>query len=143
MLVRSILEAKGSGVVTTHGEARIADIVRLLREERIGCVVIVEPGGKVAGIVSERDVVRGLAAEGTSFLNRRASEAMTREVVTCDLDTSVEELMKEMTERRVRHLPVVHAERLRGIVSIGDVVKIRLDELEAEAADLRNYITRA
>ena len=143
MLVKTILRAKGTEVVTAQAEATVAEIARLLRDKRIGCVVIAEAGGRIAGIVSERDIVQGLANEGPAFLDRRASQAMVREVVSCTAETSVEELMMLMTARRIRHLPVVENGRLTGIVSIGDVVKNRLDELESEAVQLRNYIVGA
>ncbi|HLB06666.1 MAG TPA: CBS domain-containing protein [Alphaproteobacteria bacterium] len=143
MLVKTILRAKGTEVVTAQADATVAQIARLLRDKRIGCVVIAEAGGRIAGIVSERDIVQGLANEGPAFLDRRASQAMVREVVSCTAETSVEELMMLMTARRIRHLPVVENGRLTGIVSIGDVVKNRLDELESEAVQLRNYIVGA
>jgi CBS domain-containing protein len=143
MLVKTILRAKGTEVVTAQAEATVAEIARLLRDKRIGCVVIAEAGGRIAGIISERDIVQGLANEGPAFLDRRASQAMVREVVSCTSETSVEELMMLMTARRIRHLPVVENGRLIGIVSIGDVVKNRLDELESETVQLRNYIVGA
>src|SRR3990172_10235818 len=97
MLVKTILRAKGTEVVTAQADATVAQIARLLRDKRIGCVVIAEAGGRIAGIVSERDIVQGLANEGPAFLDRRASQAMVREVVSCTAETSVEELMMLMT----------------------------------------------
>jgi CBS domain-containing protein len=139
MKVREILDAKGRGVVTIRPDATLATAVHRLALERIGALVVSDDGVRVAGILSERDVVTGLARDGADLLaaGRRVADLMTRNVVTCGPDDTVKHLMAEMTRRRVRHLPVVVGDRLVGIVSIGDVVKSRLGEVELEATVLR------
>ena len=144
MDVERILRSKGATVVTIRPDATVADLVHGLREAKIGAMVVSEDGWHVDGIVSERDVVRGLAERGPDVLNVRVSEVMTRDVATCSPHDSVKSVMAEMTLRRVRHLPVVLDGTLRGIVSIGDVVKNRLDEMETETGVLRDaYIARS
>lgn len=140
MQVWQILGAKGAQVVTIGPEATIADAVASLKRKGIGALVVTDDAGGVIGILSERDVVRGLARHGSGVLDRRVGDLMSREVVTCGLESRVEELMRDMTMRRIRHLPVVEDGRLVGIVSIGDVVKTRLEELESETTLLREYI---
>ena len=139
MKVREILDAKGRGVVTIRPDATLSTAVHRLALERIGALVVSDDGVRVAGILSERDVVAGLARDGADLLaaGRRVADLMTRNVVTCGPDDTVKQLMAEMTRRRVRHLPVVEGGRLVGIVSIGDVVKSRLGEVELEATVLR------
>ena len=139
MKVREILDAKGQGVVTIRSDATLSTAVHRLALERIGALVVSDDGLRVAGILSERDIVAGLARDGADLLaaGRRVAELMTRNVVTCGPDDTVKHLMAEMTRRRVRHLPVVVGDRLVGIVSIGDVVKSRLGEVELEADVLR------
>ena len=140
MNVETILRNKGSWVATIRPDATIADAVDMLNRERIGALVVSEDGGSVDGVLSERDIVIALAKDGIELLARSVDEVMTRNVITCDPADSVGELMAEMTNRRVRHLPVVKDGRLRGIVSIGDLVKNRLDEVEFEANSLRSFI---
>lgn len=140
MQVSQILAAKGAQVVTIGPEATIADAVASLKRKGIGALVVTDDAGGVIGILSERDVVRGLARHGRGVLDKRVEDLMSREVVTCGLESRVEELMRDMTVRRIRHLPVVEDGRLVGIVSIGDVVKTRLEELETETTLLREYI---
>jgi CBS domain-containing protein len=143
MDVDGILRAKGATVVTIRPDATIRELVQSLRDERIGAIVVSEEGRSVQGIISERDVVRGLAELGPRVLDAPVAELMTREVVTCSLRDTVKHLMTEMTRRRIRHLPVVEDGVLRGIVSIGDVVKNRLVELETETNVLREvYLGR-
>lgn len=143
MDVERILRSKGATVVTIRPDATVSDLVHGLREARIGAMIVSEDGWHVDGIVSERDVVRGLAEHGPNVLNRPVSDVMTRDVATCSPHDSVKAVMQEMTLRRVRHLPVVLDGTLRGIVSIGDVVKNRLDEMEIETGVLRDaYIAR-
>ena len=142
MLVSDILNHKGREVLTVSREDSLESVVALLTERRIGAAVVME-GQHIAGIVSERDVVRCVAAHGTDGLARTAGEAMTREVVTCGEDDRIEEIMARMTEGRFRHMPVLNDGRLVGIVSIGDVVKERLEEMEAEGRALRDYIATA
>ncbi len=143
MNVEGILRSKGASVVTIKPEATVEDLVQGLREERIGAMVVSEDGRSVLGIVSERDVVRGLAERGPRVLETRVAELMTRDVVSCSPHDTVKQVMAEMTRRRVRHLPVVADGVLGGIVSIGDVVKNRLEEMETETNVLREaYIGR-
>jgi CBS domain-containing protein len=143
MNVEAILRTKGRSVVTIAAEATIEDAVALLRRKAIGAVVVTEDGAAVDGILSERDVVHALAEHGAGLLTLSVAALMTRHVFTCRPGDSIAELMAEMTERRIRHLPVLEHGRLAGIVSIGDVVKSRLDEVEYEASSLRQLITSA
>lgn len=140
MKVRGILDAKGRDVVTIRPDATVATAVHRLALERVGALVVSEDGIRIAGILSERDIVGALAGEGADLLStgRRVADLMTRHVVTCGPDDTVKQLMAEMTRRRIRHLPVVEGGRIAGIVSIGDVVKSRLEEVEMEATVLRD-----
>jgi len=140
MNVETILRNKGNWVATIRPDATIAEAVDMLNRERIGAIVVSEDGESVDGILSERDIVIALADGGAELLSRNVDEIMTRRVVTCGPEDTVEELMAEMTNRRIRHFPVVMDGRLCGIVSIGDVVKNRLDEVEFEAKSLRSFI---
>ena len=140
MLIVTVLRAKGDFVATIPPTATVRDLLVLLAEQRIGAVVVTADDA-IAGIVSERDVVRRLADDGGALLDRQVAEIMTVDVVTCSKETSVEDLARTMTERRIRHVPVVDADgALIGIVSIGDVVKSRISELEGERDDLVGYI---
>jgi CBS domain-containing protein len=140
MLIVTVLRAKGDFVATIPPAATVRDLLDLLAEQRIGAVVVTADDA-IAGIVSERDVVRRLADDGGALLDRQVAEIMTVDVVTCTKETSVEDLARTMTERRIRHVPVVDADgALAGIVSIGDVVKSRIFELEGERDDLVGYI---
>lgn len=141
MHVAEILKAKGRAVETVDATATVGDVVHRLAALRIGSVVVLEPGVDIAGIVSERDVVRVLGAHGPEVLNWPVSDIMTRNVVTCREDDTIDELMVLMTEGRFRHLPVVEDRGLVGIVSIGDVVKYRVAEIETEASAMRDYIS--
>jgi CBS domain-containing protein len=141
MSVAHILTHKGTGVVTVTPGDDVASICRILAENRVGAAVVTEPGtGAIAGIVSERDIVRALAAQGAGAIARPVSEFMTREVITCSPADSIDTLMEVMTQRRIRHVPVVIDGRLAGIVSIGDVVKRRIEDAEREAAEIKRYI---
>jgi len=144
MQVIQILHEKGREVVALPSEATLSEAARLLAHKRIGALVVKGANGALAGILSERDVVRAVAAEGVPALARPASAYMTREVATCtELDT-VEELMEMMTQGRFRHVPVLDENKqLCGLVSIGDVVKMHIKETMHEAATLRQYITAA
>ena len=143
MNVDGILRAKGANVVTIRPDASVGELVGGLREERIGAMVVSEDGRTVLGIVSERDVVRGLADRGPRILETPVAELMTRQVFSCTPQDSVKHVMAEMTKRRIRHLPVITDGVLSGIVSIGDVVKNRLEEMETETNVLREaYIGR-
>jgi CBS domain-containing protein len=141
MKVAAILKNKGDKVVTANPDDTVAAVADLLKSEGIGAAVVTGAGRSVAGILSERDIVRAIPEKGSDLLDCRASELMTRDVVTCTPDTDVDEVRKLMTEGRFRHVPVLADGKLAGIVSVGDVVKQRLDELEAEAGALRSYIS--
>ena len=138
MKVESILKAKGSNVTTATPDAAIASIIRVLKDKNIGALVVSEDGSTMLGLIAERDIVHGLCYYGAQLLNLRVSDLMTRTVISCTPEDSLTRVMAQMTRYRVRQLPVVEAGKLRGIVSIGDVVKYRLDELEAEANILRD-----
>lgn len=141
MNVATILQHKGANVVTARPDASIAEISKLLHSCRIGAVVISSDRLHVDGILSERDIIRILAERGEEALSLPASAVMTREVTTCRPDDDAARLMGVMTERRFRHLPVCEDGALLGLVSIGDVVRVRVDEIEHEAAALRDYVT--
>lgn len=143
MNVEAILRHKGQRVTTVVPQATIADAVMMLKRDGIGALVVSEDGVGVEGIISERDIISGLAGRGDGLLQAQVSEFMTRRVFTCAPQDSVADLMAKMTERRFRHLPVLRDGRLAGIVSIGDVVKARLDEMEYETSSLRSFIAGA
>ena len=143
MTVKAILSRKGNDVVTADPNATLAEAVRILAARRIGAVVVTGADRRIVGILSERDVVRVLGDKGPSALETQISEVMTRKVTTCSMRDTVAELMERMTEGKFRHVPVVDDGRLAGIVSIGDVVKARLGELEQEHDALRDYIRTA
>jgi len=143
MNVETILRAKGSEVATIRPDETVGAAVKALISRNIGALVVSEDGETVDGIISERDIVHGLADHGAALLSLNVAEMMTRRVVTCELSYSVERLMAEMTNRRIRHFPVVQDGRLRGLVSIGDVVKNRLDEIELETTSLKAYVAGA
>ena len=138
MKVEAILQTKGSRVATVAPETPIATVLYMLRRERIGAMPVSSDGNEVMGIVSERDIVWGLAEHGTEILDWQAVRLMTHPVKTCKPGDTIKSVMAEMTRSRLRHLPVIEGGRLLGIVSIGDVVKNRLDELELEASVMRD-----
>ena len=141
MRIADVLRNKGTAVATLGPEATVEQLLAGLAEHNIGAMVVVGPAG-VAGIVSERDVVRKLHERGASLLSRPVSEIMTTVVATCTPRDSVDDLSVLMTQRRVRHVPVLDEGRLTGIVSIGDVVKTRMEELETHQEQLEAYIAR-
>lgn len=141
MTVSAILKSKGDRVATTRPDAAVETVVRRLRIEGIGALVVSADGRRVAGVVSERDIVRGLAEHGSDLLSMPVSAVMAVDVVLCAPETTVKQVMAHMTHSRMRHVPVTEDGRLTGIVSIGDVVKHRLDEMETEVRHLRDYIT--
>jgi CBS domain-containing protein len=145
MKVDTILKGKGRVVETIRPSRTIAVAVEHMRRAKIGALVVSEDGSSVVGILSERDVARGLAEHGAAILNMAVRDLMTRKVTTCGPDDSITRLMALMTSQRIRHIPVVDADgQLAGIISIGDVVKNRLQELELETAVLRDaYIARS
>ena len=143
MHVAHILKEKGRAVEMADGGATVAEVARQLAAKRIGAVVVAGIDGRIAGIVSERDVIKAIAEEGSDALERPVADIMTRNVVTCREADTVDEIMALMTSRRIRHLPVVEGGKLAGIISIGDVVKHRVAEVELEAMAMRDYITAA
>jgi CBS domain-containing protein len=143
MTVKAILSRKGNDVLTIEPTATLAAAVKLLAERRIGAVVITGADRQVIGILSERDIVRAFAARGPAALDDQVGQVMTRKVMTCDETETVASLMERMTQGKFRHLPVVERGRLAGIISIGDVVKHRLEEMEKESSAMREYILTA
>jgi CBS domain-containing protein len=143
MNVATILKHKGRAVTTASPEATLLDVVNKLAAKRIGAIVVVGTGGEVAGIISERDIIKALSIAGPECLARPVSETMTRQVVTCQETDTLDELMAMMTARRFRHLPVVTDNALVGIISIGDVVKHHVAEVEMEATAMREYIAHS
>ena len=143
MLVKNILAGKLGDVVTIEPTAGLTAAVKLLTERRIGAVVILGAGQRIVGILSERDIVRALAEQGPTVLNEPVSQVMTREVKTCTANDTIDGLMGRMTTGKFRHMPVVEQEKLIGIVSIGDVVKNRVEEIEHEAEALRDYVRQS
>ncbi len=141
MRIADVLRNKGGAVMTINPDATVTDLLAGLAGHNIGAMVVVGPDG-VVGIVSERDVVRQLHANGASVLSRPVSKIMTSVVSTCSKSDTVDSLTRLMTENRVRHVPVLEDGNLIGIVSIGDVVKTRMEELEAEHEQLQSYITQ-
>ncbi|NQV20305.1 MAG: CBS domain-containing protein [Rhodospirillales bacterium] len=140
MNVRSILKSKGSNVVSVDAQETVSAAAQLLANHRIGALVVGNESGDIVGIFSERDIVAGIAKHGASVLAQPVSDLMTRDVVFCKPSETLVEVMGKMTDRRVRHLPVVDGDRVLGVVSIGDVVKQRIAETEHEAEALREYI---
>lgn len=142
MTVARIINEKGRDVVTISPGASLAEVAALLSEKRIGAVVVIEDG-ELLGILSERDIVRGLARHGAEVLNKLASDCMTSRVVTCRPEDTINDVMQKMTTGRFRHLPVIENGKLAGLVSIGDIVKRRIEEVEREAEQIREYIATA
>lgn len=140
MLVSTMLRSKGSRVATIRPDVTVEQITRRLGNERVGALVVCEEDGRVLGIVSERDVVRAIARFGCDAMDKRATDIMTGDVITCTPDDNIGDLMRMMTEHRIRHLPVLQDGTMCGIVSIGDAVKYRVDELQHEAEAMREYI---
>ena len=143
MTVQAILSHKGSDVLTIEPTAELAAAVKILAERRIGALVVTGADRRVVGIISERDVVRTFGQRGTEAFSVPVSDVMTRRVVTCSSRETVAEIMERMTAGKFRHVPVVEQDRLAGIISIGDVVKYRLHEMEHESEVLHDYIRTA
>jgi len=143
MIVAMILEQKGRDVATMGAEATIGEAVSELARHKIGAIVVVEDRDIIVGIVSERDIVRAIAKSGPEILAAPAGSIMTSEVMTCEDSETINDVMARMTRGRFRHLPVEKDGRLTGIVSIGDVVKARIEEVEREAEEMRAYISTA
>ena len=140
MFVSDILAQKGGLVFTVTPGTSVAQLSQQLSARRIGSVLVLDGEGSVAGIVSERDLVRALASHGAKAMELEARQVMTRDVITCDPDDSIDQVMQTMTSGRFRHLPVVRHGELLGLVSIGDVVKARLEEAKYETEALKAYI---
>ena len=143
MIVKSIIDNKGRDVVTLEPGASLDTAAKLLAERRIGAVVVIGAEGRVVGILSERDIVRMIAERGTGAMQEQVAQVMTRKVVTCTLDESIHSIMERMTSGKFRHVPVIDQGRLAGIISIGDVVKHRIVEMEQESDALKSYIQTA
>jgi CBS domain-containing protein len=143
MTVKAILSRKGSDVVTIAPTANLSEAVTLLAEKRIGAVIVTGADNRVAGILSERDIVRALGERGADALGDNIAAVMTRKVTTCVEADTVADIMERMTTGKFRHVPVVEQGRLTGVISIGDVVKFRVEEIERESEALREYIATA
>lgn len=144
MIVAHILKAKGSHVISVRPGDCVASIARTLAQHRIGAVLVIDGEGTVLGIVSERDIVRALASVGEAVTRMTAAQIMTRVLFTASPASTVQDALQLMTDRRVRHLPVLHADgKLAGMVSIGDLVKARIAEAEQEAEALKSYVATA
>jgi CBS domain-containing protein len=143
MTVSHILSGKGRGVITASSAETVRSVARILAEKRIGAVVVIDSQGKIEGIASERDFVRAIAFEGAAALDRPIGELMTKNVRTCSPEDTESELMALMTEHRIRHIPVLDDGTLAGIISIGDVVKFRIEAIEREAEEMKTYISSA
>jgi CBS domain-containing protein len=140
LLIEHVLHTKGHAVRTIPPSSTVAEAVDELRRHNVGALVVSEGGSTIAGIISERDIVRALATEGAAILDRPLADIMTTEVATCGPRATVDELMRLMTDRRIRHVPVTDGGDLAGLVSIGDIVKSRMDELQVEADTLHEYL---
>ena len=140
MGVSEILAKKGRNVFTAHHDESLENIARTLAEKKIGAAVILDDHSEVCGIASERDIVREIAKDGCDALSRPISVCMTQKVISCDEDESIDSLMDKMTKGRFRHLPVISNGKLNGIISIGDVVKRKIEVAERDAEDMKRYI---
>jgi len=143
MAVAQILKQKGNAVVTVKPTVMVQAIVDLLAQHRIGAVLVVDAKGGIAGIVSERDIVRSMKGNASAVAGKTAADIMTAKVLTCTPADTEANLMALMTERRIRHLPVISDGKLSGMISIGDVVKFRIESMEREAEELKSYIATA
>jgi len=141
MLIHHVLQRKGAEVVTTTADAPLTGALSTLAEHNIGAIVVADDQGAVVGIISERDLVRALAANGPAALDGTVGDLMTASVTSCGPRATVDDVMALMTERRIRHVPVIDDGELTGIVSIGDVVKTRIGELETERETLHDYLS--
>ena len=143
MNVAAILARKGADVITADPADTLEDAAAILTANGIGAVVILQPDGAVAGVLSERDIAAAIAQDGAAALSRRVDQVMSRDVVVCSPGDTVDSLMARMTDRRIRHLPVVEGGRLAGVVSIGDLVKQKIADAEAETEAMKAYIATA
>lgn len=143
MTVAAILSGKGHETITARSDALLSEICETLATNKIGAVVVCNGNKEIEGIISERDIVRTIGTKGPSSLDVPVSSVMTKEVVTCTEENSVNEVMARMTQGRFRHMPVVKDGKLTGVISIGDVVKFKIAQVELEAEQMRSYITMA
>lgn len=141
MNVATVLKSKGRTVTTARAESTLKEVAELLASKKIGVVVISGEAGRVIGILSERDVVRLIADKGPAALTLSVGDVMTRNVITCEEKSTLDELMETMTTGRFRHIPVVERGELVGLISIGDVVKYHLADMELEVSAMRSYLT--
>ncbi len=142
MTIAHILQDKPQRMITVGPEQTLRQAAEVLGRERIGALLVLKPNGDIAGILSERDIVRAVGADGAAVLERPVAETMTKDVTCCAPDDSIDSAMALMTERRFRHLPVRQGGRVVGMISIGDVVKKKVEDAEAESQSLREYIAR-
>lgn len=142
MTIASIIHGKPHRLVSVAPDDSLQKAAELLTRERIGALLVLKPNGDIAGIISERDIVRAVGTKGAETLGRPVAELMTKEVVCCAPEDTVDQAMALMTERRFRHLPVRQGGKIVAMVSIGDVVKRKVDDAEAESQSLREYIAR-
>ncbi|MEM8800086.1 MAG: CBS domain-containing protein [Pseudomonadota bacterium] len=140
MRIARILDDKGGDIVSIAPDITVVEASKTLTEKRIGALLVTDPNGNISGVVSERDIVRTIAKRGREILDQPVSAIMTADVVTCSPQNTVVEAMGMMTRRRIRHLPVMNGGKLVGMVSIGDLVKYRIQETEFEAEALKEYI---
>jgi CBS domain-containing protein len=141
MLIAHVLRDKGATVFTLSGEASLEEACAELHTRKVGALVVLDGEGRVFGVLSERDLVREVARRGAKALSAKVASAMTRDVITADPRETIDECLARMTDRRIRHLPVLDGGRLAGVVSIGDLVKHRIASVEAEAAAMQAYIS--
>lgn len=142
MFIKNIIQRKGSDVISVEEKCTVGEVACLLAERRIGAVLVMK-GDKLSGVISERDIVRGIAISGRTILDDSVVSLMTKNIVTCSLDQHVNESLSLMTDRRIRHLPVLDEDKLVGMISIGDLVHARINEVEQEADALKTYIASA
>lgn len=140
MTVSAILSTKGGEIISTTPDATLESAARTLADNKIGALIVLHDGGKVCGIVSERDIVRLVASGGASALGSPVDSCMTQKVVSCTSDESIDSVMEKMTKGKFRHVPVIDNGHLSGIISIGDVVKLKIQQAERDAEELKRYI---
>lgn len=141
MYVDTILKKKGDTVITVEPDTLVSTAARILNDNRIGAALVRDSSGKIIGVLSERDIVRGVAVNQETCLAMKVRDLMTHPVISCSPSDSIDQIMEQMTERRIRHLPVMQGDTLLGIISIGDVVKQRISEIEHESEALKQYIS--
>lgn len=143
MQVSSLLRNKEQRIISVNPDTAIGEVADILRQHRIGAVIVLNEPNDIAGVLSERDIVRAVAEHGSPCLDFKAAQLMTKDVIRCELEDSIDRVMELMTEHRFRHLPVMDDGKLLGMISIGDVVKHKIEQVEAEAQQMRSYIATA